>query len=154
MYNFYTIISFNLWCNDKRGKVLIYFVLVDIFESLKCYVIDKISTKINVLFQDIVTNNMSFQAALFSVSVSGLQLFNYFIPAPTSPGSSCDLSEAISRNGLVYFLIANVITGIVNMLNLPGVYVSGELPETTFLIFYSLTLCVIISYYNYINSRR
>ncbi|KAI1726815.1 GWT1 domain-containing protein [Ditylenchus destructor] len=90
-------------------------------------------------------------AALFSVSVSGLQLFNYFIPAPTFRGSARDLSEAISRNGLVYFLIANVITGIVNMLNLPGEYVSGELPETTFLIFYSLTLCVIISY---MNSRR
>jgi hypothetical protein len=89
--------------------------------------------------------------ALFSFSISGLQLLNFFVPAPSTQSklSSQSLAAAISRNGLAYFLVANVITGAVNMMSIPGEYISSDLPTALFLLAYSFVISLIAYFVNW-----
>ena len=54
---------------------------------------------------------------------------------------SC-LLEAINRNGLVYFLLGNLLTGLINM-SIPTIH-TPALPAVTILFLYSLALSLIV----------
>uniref|UniRef100_A0A915CZL7 Uncharacterized protein n=1 Tax=Ditylenchus dipsaci TaxID=166011 RepID=A0A915CZL7_9BILA len=71
---------------------------------------------------------------LFTWSVCVLNIFNFFVAAPEI---DCSLSrksavQAVSRNGLLYFVVANIFTALTNIFKLPTHVISGDLNETLF----------------------
>uniref|UniRef100_A0A915EA80 Uncharacterized protein n=1 Tax=Ditylenchus dipsaci TaxID=166011 RepID=A0A915EA80_9BILA len=95
-------------------------------------------------------------AALFSFSLSGLQLLNFFVgsPASTCRVGNFSLAQAISRNGMIYFLVANLLTGLINMLSIPGQAISSAAPTTLFLMFYSFITAFIVYIVNMRREKR
>ncbi|CAK5085283.1 unnamed protein product [Meloidogyne enterolobii] len=79
--------------------------------------------------------------ALFSASTILLQIFQFIAPMPRSKGG---LVEAISRNALLHFLIANLLTGFVNMFSDNILELKGIVTQSLILIIYSLNTSFLI----------
>nr|CAD2204890.1 unnamed protein product [Meloidogyne enterolobii] len=79
--------------------------------------------------------------ALFSASTTLLQIFQFIAPMPRSKGG---LVEAISRNALLHFLIANLLTGFVNMFSDNILELKGIVTQSLILIIYSLNTSFLI----------
>lgn len=89
---------------------------------------------------------------MFSFSMSALQLIIFFIPPPpyASEFSIKGPLFLINRNGLLYFLVANLATGFVNIgLNLLGKpYSFTHMHEILILSTYLLLITSFIVYIN------
>ncbi|KAI1707299.1 GWT1 domain-containing protein [Ditylenchus destructor] len=89
---------------------------------------------------------------LFTVSLPGLQTFNLLIAAPVNSSKFTQMSllEAISRNALTYFIVANIFTALVNLMGLPKL-IPGAIPDTLLIVLYSLMTSLVVYY---VNMRR
>lgn len=89
---------------------------------------------------------------MFSFSLSGLQLLIFFIQPPlyNSVFLTKGILSAISRNGLLYFLVANLVTGFVNIClnSLNQSYRFSSVQEILFLIIYLLFITLFIVFVN------
>ncbi|KAI1704484.1 GWT1 domain-containing protein [Ditylenchus destructor] len=88
---------------------------------------------------------------LFTVSLPGLQSFNLLVAAPVSPSRFTQMSllEAISRNALTYFIVANIFTALVNLMELPKTnYLSSAISEALLIVLYSLMTSLVVYYVN------
>jgi len=79
--------------------------------------------------------------ALCQFSISGIQLINCLVPVYA--GQS--LMTAVSRNGLLFFLFANVLTGAINVSLIPSMqwaFVTRPVADSLVIAGYSLVLAV------------
>lgn len=133
----------------QRDRKLSPLRIVQLFGiSIFCYIIQRILEDYYGLLASRRLANLPYcfsMLALFSATTLLFQLSQIIVPLPHSKGG---LVDAISRNALLHFLIANLLTGFVNIWMRFVAKIHNQLLETAIMILYSLlnSLMIFIIY--------